>query len=162
MLCQKLLDVLVVKQVLLCQTKNLESLLFGHESSLDSETLLRYFLTMLVAVFDVRFSWVFLFQVMHYFLESYLLLLRDLSLLGLLLDFFHTLVAWLAVIWFFFLFLNLILCKLRYFVFMRDPDIIKCRLFPLTWGTFWTALIRTFWWAPRWGPAITWLLMFQG
>ena len=56
MLCQKLLDVLVVKQVLLCQTKNLESLLFGHESSLDSETLLRYFLTMLVAVFDVRLS----------------------------------------------------------------------------------------------------------
>ena len=56
MLRQELLNVLVVKQILLCQSKNLESLLFGHESTLDSETLLCYFLTMLIAVFDIRLS----------------------------------------------------------------------------------------------------------
>ena len=162
MLCQKLLDVFVVKQILLCQSKNLESLLFGHKSTLDSETLLCYFLAVLVAVFDVRLSWVFFLHVMHHLLESYLLFLRDLGLLRLLLSFLHALIAWLAVIWFFFLFFNLFLCKLRYFVFMRDSDIIKCRLFPLAWGTFWTALIWTFLWAHthRWRSAFASFLLF--
>lgn len=162
MLCQKLLNVLVVKQILLCQSENLKSLLFSHESTLDPKTLLCYFLTVLVAVFDIGLSWVFLLQVMHYLLESYLLFLRDLGLLGLLLDFFHTLIAWLAVIWFFFLFFNLILGKLRYFLFMRHSDIIKCRLFALSWSTFWTTLIWTSWWAPRWRSGIMCFVLFRG
>ena len=45
---------------------------------------------------------------------------------------------------------------------MRHSDIIKCRLFTLAWGTFWTALIWTFWWVSGWGSAIMALLLFLG
>ena len=50
MLCQKLLDSDVVKQLILSQSKNLKCLLFGHESTLDPEALLSYLLSAGVAV----------------------------------------------------------------------------------------------------------------
>ena len=70
-LCQEFLDLLIVKEVLLGHTEDLEGLLLGDEASLNSKAFIGNFLAKFVAMFFGLLPGIFLPQVISHFCESF-------------------------------------------------------------------------------------------